>query len=168
MQTPAWATFPNPVDEHAARTVAGGVAVLTAVTLAAQAWWLVPLLVLGFAARALAGPRFSLLGRLATRVVAPRLGPARLVPGPPKRFAQAIGLVLTGIAALAAAVGATPVTAVLLSVLLAFALLESVAGFCAGCWLFGLLMRWGWVSEDTCADCQDIWARYGRQPAGRP
>ncbi|SDT17730.1 protein of unknown function [Friedmanniella luteola] len=167
METPAWATFPHPVNELAARTVAGGVALLTAVTLATQAWWLVPLLVLGFAARVLAGPRFSVLGRLATQVVAPRLGPARMVPGPPKRFAQAIGLVLTAVAVVAAAAGTTALTAVLLVILLVFALLESVVGFCAGCWVFGLLMRWGWVSEETCADCQDIGARYGRQPAGR-
>ena len=163
MVLPAWATFPNPVNELAARTVAGGVAVLTVLTLATGARWLVLLLVLGFAARALAGPRFSLLGRLATQVVAPQLGPARLVPGPPKRFAQSIGLGLTTVAAVVdLGFGLTGVAAGLLVVLLVFALLESVIGFCAGCWLFGQLMQQGWISEDTCADCNDIWERYGR------
>jgi len=163
MALPGWARFPNPVNELAAQTVAGGVAVLTVVALATGAWWLLLLLVLGFAARALAGPRFSLLGRLATQVVAPRLGPARMVPGPPKRFAQCIGLGLTTVAAVAdLGFGLTGLAAGLLGVLLVFALLESVVGFCAGCWLFGLLMRRGWIGEDTCAECNDIWARYAR------
>ena len=163
MELPAWARFPNPVNELAARTVAGGVALLTAATLVTGVWWLVPVLALGFAARVLAGPRFSLLGRLATQVVAPRLGRARMVPGPPKRFAQAIGLGLTTTAAvLALGFGLTGVAAGLLGVLLVFALLESVLAFCAGCWLFALFMQLGWVREDVCQQCDNIWARYGR------
>jgi len=44
----------------------------------------------GFWARVLTGPTLSPLGQLATRVVAPRLPvEPKLVPGPPKRFAQA-------------------------------------------------------------------------------
>ena len=166
---PAWATFPNPVNEKAARAVAGGVALLTVVTLLLGLvsgdllLGLTVLLAVGFAARTLAGPRFSLLGRLATQVVAPRLGRAKPVPGPPKRFAQSIGLVLTTAAAVVGlATGLTVDTVVLLAVLLAFAILESVFGFCAGCRIFGLLMNAGLIPADTCADCQDIWARYGR------
>ena len=84
-------SFPNPVNEKAARVVAAGVAASAALTLATGWLWLVPLIALGFLARVAAGPRFSVLGRLATQVIAPRLGPAKLVPGPPKRFAQAVG-----------------------------------------------------------------------------
>ena len=40
--------------------------------------------------------------------------------------------------------------------LLVFATLESVVGFCAGCWAFGLLMRVGLVPEEVCAACSDI------------
>jgi hypothetical protein len=43
----------------------------------------------------LTGPRLSPLGRLAAHVVAPRLGPPRTVPGPPKRFAQAMGAAMS-------------------------------------------------------------------------
>ena len=84
--------FPNPVNEKAARVVAGLV-VLTAVTaLVFQAGWLLWLLAAGFLLRVLSGPRFSPFGLLATKVVAPRLGRPKLVPGPPKRFAQGLGL----------------------------------------------------------------------------
>ena len=154
-------SFPNPVNELAARTVAGGVAVLAALALATGWHWVILLLAVGFAARTAAGPRFSLLGRLATQVVAPRLGVPRFVPGPPKRFAQSIGLVLTTVAAVAAyGFGAVLLPTLLIGVLLLFALLESVLGFCAGCWLFGHLMRWGVVPADTCEACADVQQRY--------
>ncbi|WP_375430932.1 DUF4395 domain-containing protein [uncultured Friedmanniella sp.] len=166
MALPTWATFPNPVNDLAARVVAGGVALLTIVTLLSGVHALVLLLVLGFAARALAGPRFSLLGRLATGVVAPRLGMPRFVPGPPKRFAQLIGLVLTSAAAvLGLGLGYVVLANGLLVVLLLFALLESVLGFCAGCWVFGQLMRAGLISPEVCEECASVWTRYGRSPA---
>ena len=153
-------TFPHPVNELAARTVATGVAVLAALTLASGWHWLIVLLALGFAARTAAGPRFSALGRLATQVVAPRLGMPRFVPGPPKRFAQSIGLALTTVAAVAAyGFGAVVLPMVLVAVLLVFALLESVLGFCAGCWMFGHLMRWGVIPADTCEACSAVGLR---------
>jgi hypothetical protein len=152
--------FPNPVNEKAARVVAAGVAMLTAVTLLTGWRWLTVVLALGFLARVLTGPRLSPLGQLATRVIAPRLGPPRFVPGPPKRFAQAIGLTVTTVGALAWFVsGLGGVTTALLVVLLTFALLESVVGFCAGCWMFALLMRAGVIPAATCEACADLWAR---------
>lgn len=166
---PRWATFPNPVNDLAARVVAAGVVVLAVITVLTASPWSAAVLALGFAARVLAGPRFSLLGQLATRVVAPRLGPARLVPGPPKRFAQAVGLVF----ALTATVlfGFELVTAgrAVLAVLIVFALLESALGFCAGCWVFGLGIRVGLVPASVCAECADVRARYGSPSvSGRP
>src|SRR3954454_9377709 len=140
--------FPNPVNEKAARTVAAGVLMLTITTIvlgavAGHGWlWLTALLALGFLARVLTGPRLSPLGQLATRVIAPRLGAPKEVPGPPKRFAQSIGLGVTTLATIAwFGFGSAAATEGLLVLLLVFALLESVLGFCAGCWLFGLLMR---------------------------
>ena len=78
-----------------------------------------------------------------------------------KRFAQTVGLVFTTAAAVAwIGFGAHTVAVVLLSVLVVFALLESVVGFCAGCFVFGHLMRWGIVPEETCAACNDISLRH--------
>ena len=153
--------FPNPVNELAARTVAGGVALLAALTIATGWHWLLVVLAVGFAARTAAGPRFSLLGRFATQVVAPRLGMPRFVPGPPKRFAQAVGLVLTMVAAVAAyGFGLFFLPTILVAVLLVFALLESVLGFCAGCWVFGHLMRWGVIPSDVCEECRTVGLRF--------
>jgi hypothetical protein len=153
-------SFPNPVNEKAARTVAAGVALLASLTLITGWHGLIALLALGFLARVLTGPKLSVLGQLATRVIAPRLGPPRLVPGPPKRFAQAIGLSLTTVAAVSSLVfGAPPLATVLVTVLLVFALLESVVGFCAGCWLFARLMGIGLIPQEVCEACANIWSR---------
>ena len=160
-------SFPHPVNEYAARVVAAGVAVLALATLVTGWLWLIPVLAAGFAARTASGPRFSLLGRLATQLVAPRLGPARLVPGPPKRFAQAIGLTLTAAATVAAyGLGAPAVALGLVAVLLVFASLEAVVGLCAGCWLFGLLMRAGVIPADVCEECSRVSRRYAEAGAG--
>lgn len=158
-------SFPNPVNEKAARSVAGGVVVLALLTAVTQWTWLAVLLALGFALRVAGGPRYSPLGRLAVHVIAPRLGAVRLVPGPPKRFAQTIGLAFSSAAAIALFVGASTLATALLGVLVVFALLESALGFCAGCWVFGHLMRLGVIPEDTCEACNDITLR---QPQNQP
>ncbi len=88
--------FPNPVNEVSARLVAGGVVVLALVILVGHQPWLLAPLAYGFVARVLTGPTLSPLGQVVTRVVTPRLPVApRLVPGPPKRFAQGIGAAVT-------------------------------------------------------------------------
>jgi uncharacterized protein DUF4395 len=152
-------SFPNPVNEVSARLVAGGVFVLAVATLASRQHWLLVPLAYGFVARVLTGPTLSPLGRLASRVIAPRLGAEKPVSGPPKRFAQGMGATITTAAALAWALGATTAADVLLAMLLAAATLESVFAYCLGCKVFGLLMRAGVVPERVCAECADIWAR---------
>ena len=153
-------SFPNPVNEKAARVVAGVVALTAIVTLATSAYWLLIPLAYGFWARVLTGPTLSPLGRFATRVAAPRLGAPRYVPGPPKRFAQGMGAAITTTATvLALGFGAETATDVLLVALVAAATLESVFAVCVGCQIFGLLMRAGLVPASVCADCTDIWAR---------
>lgn len=152
--------FPNPVNEKAARAVAAGVLVLSAFTLATGWYWLLVPIAAGFWLRVAAGPRLSPLGLLATKVIAPRLGEPKLVPGPPKRFAQTIGATVTSIAAIASVgYGADAIAVVLLAVMVLFAALESMLAFCAGCQVFALLMRAGVIPPETCEACNDIWGR---------
>lgn len=151
-------SFPNPVNDLAARVVAAGV-VLMALAYALTGW--LPILVVltyGFVARVLTGPTLSPLGQLATRVIVPRLGLApRAVPGPPKRFAQGIGAAFTVAALTLAVVVDAPVAArVLIAALAVPALLEATLGFCVGCKIFALLMRVGIISPSVCAACNDI------------
>ncbi len=154
--------FPDPVDEVSARLVAGGVVLLAATTIVLDQPWLTVLLAYGFLARVATGPTLSPLGLLVTRVIRPRLPlEPRPVPGPPKRFAQAIGLVFSATAAvLALGLGLVGAAYVVLGALIAAATLESVFGYCLGCKAFALLMRTGLVPDDVCERCSD-WAAVG-------
>jgi Domain of unknown function (DUF4395) len=146
--------FPNPVNEKAARVVAGVVAIASLVALATSAYWLLIPLAYGFWARVLTGPVLSPLGRFATAVAAPRLGPPKYVPGPPKRFAQGMGAVITTAAAvLALGFDAQTAADVLLVAMVVAAGLESVFAFCIGCRIFSVLMRIGLVPASVCLEC---------------
>jgi hypothetical protein len=161
-------SFPNPVNEYAARTVAAGVVVMCVAAVAfRQPWILIPL-AYGFWARVLSGPRFSPLGLLATRVVAPRLpGQPRLVPGPPKRFAQGIGVVFSSAAlVLWFGFGLSTATWVVVSLLATAAFLESVFAVCLGCIGFGMLMKAGVIPEEVCEACADVSLRHPQQSMG--
>ncbi len=153
-------TFPNPVNEYAARSVAGMVVLLTAATLVFRTEWLLWPLAVGFLLRVAAGPRFSPFGQLATRWVAPRLGPAKLVPGPPKRFAQAIGATLSVAALITFYAGAPVVAWVLVGLITAAALLESALGICLGCTVFGRLQAMGVIPASVCEACNDVRLRH--------
>ncbi len=153
-------SFPNPVNETSARLVAGGVVLQAVAFLVLRQWWILAVLAYGFAARVLAGPRFSPLGRIVTEVVTPRLrGEHRMVPGPPKRFAQGVGLAFSGGALVAWLAGAETVAVVLIVGLAMAATLESVFAVCLGCIVFNRLMRWGIIPADVCEACNDISAR---------
>jgi transposase InsO family protein len=154
--------FPRVINEKAARTVAAVVALVCVIALATGAHWLLVPLAYGFWARVLAGPRLSPLAQLATKVVAPRLGPPREVAGPPKRFAQGMGAAITTLGVVALALGWGTVTAVLLAALVVAATLEAALGLCIGCRIFGLLIRSGVVPETVCLECADISARLQR------
>lgn len=147
--------FPDPVDEVSARLVAAGVVVLAAAAIVFQAPWLTAVLAYGFIARVVTGPRLSPLGLLVTRVVRPRVPvEPRLIPGPPKRFAQAMGAAITTTAAiLALGFGLDGAAYVLLGMLIVAAGLEAFLGFCLGCKIFGLLMQAGVIPQDVCERC---------------
>ena len=155
-------SFPRVINEKAARTVAGVVALTGAIALLTGAHWLLVPLAYGFWARVLAGPRFSPLAQLATKVIAARLGEPRDVAGPPKRFAQGMGAAMTTLGVIALAFGWTTPATVLLALLVVAATLESVFALCLGCKVFSGLMRAGILPETVCVECADISARLQR------
>ena len=160
--------FPDTVNETSARLVAAGVIAESVAFLIFREGWLLVPLVYGFLARVLAGPTMSPLGQFVTRVATPNLEawlnsrqPAafesRIVPGPPKRFAQGVGLAFTSGAALAWIVGAPVVSYLLVALLIAAATLESVFAVCLGCIVYNAI--WG------CAECADITQEPAKVPA---
>jgi hypothetical protein len=153
-------SFPNPVNDVAARTVASGVVLMALAAVVLRQPWLTIPLAYGFVARVASGPRFSPLGLVATRVVAPRLPRrAKFVPGPPKRFAQAMGAAFTLSALGLWLSGVTTGAYVVLALLLVPATLEAAFGYCVGCKIFGVGMRLGVIPESVCEECSDLWGR---------
>lgn len=155
---PALFHFPDPVNEVSARLVAAGVVAQCIVILAVGSRWFLLPLAYGFVARVATGPTLSPLGQFVTRVVTPALAlPRRPVPGPPKRFAQAIGAALSvGTVVLAFGFGWLTPALWLVAMITVAATLESAAGYCIGCRLFAVLMRLGVIPERICEACADI------------
>jgi len=154
-------SFPNPVNEVAARVVAAGVVVMCVLALSLRQSWLLVPLAYGFWARVLTGPTLSPLGQLATRVLAPRIAVPRPVAGPPKRFAQAIGVAFSSVAlVLWFGFGAQGATWGVIGALCAAAVCESAFGLCLGCKVFAALMRHGLIPDTVCAACADVTLRH--------
>jgi hypothetical protein len=155
-------SFPNPVNEVSARLVAGGVVVMCLLTIGLNLKWATAVIAYGFVARVLTGPSLSPLGQLMTRVVTPRLHlAARPVAGPPKRFAQGIGVSFSVTALLLTILGYWGAAQIVLALLTTAALLESALGLCLGCKAFAVLMRLGIIPPEVCERCNNIWATSG-------
>ncbi len=152
--------FPHPVNEWAARCVAGMVMALTLSALFTGQWIIIAVLLYGFCARVATGPTLSPIGQIAIRLLVPLIGKNRPVAGPPKRFAQFVGLLfaLTALILFFAVDSALPYR-VVLAVLASFAFLESILGFCAGCFVFGYMMKWKLVPESVCETCINFEAK---------
>ena len=148
-------SFPNPVNEVAARMVAGMVVALSLAIVLTDQSWLIVVLAYGFLARVATGPTLSPMGLLATRVLVPLSGIVpRPVAGPPKRFAQSVGLVFSTVVLIAYfGAGSAVAAKSVVGVLMLFATMESGLGFCAGCFVFNHLMRWGLIPESVCREC---------------
>ena len=148
-------SFPNPVNDYAARAVAAMVIILVILFEITGNEFLLLFITYGFLARVLTGPTLSPIGLIATRIIVPAIGsPDKPVPGPPKRFAQFIGLILSCAATILVFVFDSPASAkYLMAILGFFASLESILGFCAGCFVFGWLMKLKLIPESVCESC---------------
>lgn len=128
--------------------------------------WLLAPLTYGFIARVATGPTMSPLGQFAVRVAGPRLTAwQKFVPGPPKRFAQFIGLVFCVATDVVCYLSGFGVARWILLPLAFAASLEGFLGFCLGCTLFGWGIRLGLVPESICAECGDLSAHFARLTA---
>jgi hypothetical protein len=158
--------FPSIVDDVSVRLVAALVLAAGILALAAHQWWLYAVLAVDFVLRAGWGPSASPVARVVQRWVRPRVHLApRPTAGPPKRFAAAVGAVLTAAATLLWLAGAGIPVVVIGVAMVAFPALEALAGVCLGCTVFGWLMRAGLVPDSVCVDCADITRRAAREGA---
>ncbi len=152
--------FPNPANETSARLVAGGVVIISTAFLLTNSTLILLALTYGFAARVIAGPAFSPLALLVTRIVTPKLNfNHKFVPGPPKRFAQTIGLTFAATALTLTLLDYSFAANLVIAALIFAATLESVFAICLGCIMFSFLMKLGVIPQSVCESCNDITLR---------
>lgn len=150
-------SFPETINEYAARIVAGFIVIMALTYLYSHNIYLLAFMVYGFLARVMAGPSLSPIALLVTKIIIPQMGnPYAECPGPPKRFAQFIGLIFTSLAFYFTISGELATAYLLIGILTIFAFMESIMGFCAGCWFFKKMMKWGWIPQKICEKCNDI------------
>ncbi len=149
--------FPNPANETSARLVAAGVVLMSAFFLLTNSTLILVALTYGFAARVAAGSAFSPLALFVTRVVTPKLNfNHKFVPGPPKRFAQTIGLTFAATALALALLDYSTAAQLVIAALIMAATLESVFAICLGCIMFSFLMKLGVIPQSVCESCNNI------------
>lgn len=133
---------PPGIDPRGPRFAAAVTTLVLAVVVLTGNVWLLLVQAVVFAVGAVAGVGASPYGWLYRRLVQPRLGPPaeREDPRPPT-FAQAVGLVVTGVGVVLAAVGVGAAVVVSAALALIAALLNAAFGICLGCELYLLLAR---------------------------
>ncbi|MFZ9651666.1 MAG: DUF4395 domain-containing protein [Ilumatobacteraceae bacterium] len=152
--------FPNPANETSARLVAAGVVLISTAFLLTNSTLILLALTYGFAARVAAGPAFSPLALLVTRIITPKLNfDHKFVPGPPKRFAQTIGLTFAATALTLSLLDYSLAANLVIAALIFAATLESVFAICLGCIMFSFLMKLGVIPQSVCESCNDITLR---------
>jgi Domain of unknown function (DUF4395) len=131
------------IDSRGPRTNQAVIGLVTLLALATGWWWLLALLALQLAVGLRFGRRYCLPCLLWFEVLQPRFGEGPLEDARPPRFANGVGLVVLGSAALAYAAGLTALGFALGALVAALALLSAVTGFCTGCeaYKLGCLLR---------------------------
>jgi len=136
------------------RIVAAEVFVVALLALLLHSPWITLALAVDFGIRALVTPLVSPLRLFGSYAILPLVHAREaMVFFSPKRFAAMIGFALTAVAFIALAASVYAVTTVALGMLLLFSFLEAAFGFCAGCKIYGFLMRLGVIPESWCPEC---------------
>jgi hypothetical protein len=131
-----------PVDPRGARFAAALTTLVLALVLVTSSVWLLAAQAAVFALASFAGLRFAPYSVLYRTLVAPRIKPPReREDAAPVRFSQTVGLVFAVVGALGYAVGLTGLGITATALALAAAFLNAAFGFCLGCELYGLIVR---------------------------
>ncbi|MCZ8158165.1 MAG: DUF4395 domain-containing protein [Leptospira sp.] len=149
--------YPEVVNENVTRIVASTVVLLGAISIYYPNPYSLALLLYGFFARVSYGPKFEPFALFTSSYIVPKLG-ISFVPtaGPPKRFAQLIGLIFAITSIILFSLDQLVSYKVALSILVVFASLESFLSWCAGCFVFAILMKIGVIPKDICERCNQL------------
>lgn len=163
-------TFPDPVNETDSRLHAYLNVTIAIVHIFLDTkyniWYCLAWLVAGFALRVAAGPRLDPQAHFVLFVLQPIIGKLPLLtdsltPGPPKRFAQTCGLVMSALALISRCAGQLTLSWILLGILINIMLIQAVQSLCLGCAFFHILRISGLVPKEQCERCRIHWVLAG-------
>ena len=129
------------INENKARLTAFFVLVLGIFFLITNLWIIVAFLVIDFLLRANNLGKYSLLAILSDSVIKHLKVKNKPTDRAPKRFAAGVGLVFTIGILILALLHLSTATLIATAMLLFFAFLESIVGFCAGCYVYNILKK---------------------------
>jgi hypothetical protein len=133
---------PAGIDPRGPRFVAALTALVLAIALLTGSVWVLLFQALMFAVGTARGVQHTPYGVAFRRLVRPRLAPPADLEDPrPPRFAQGVGLAVTGVAVVVALLGVGGAVEVGAGLALIAALLNAVFGLCLGCELYLLIAR---------------------------
>ena len=128
-------------NENKIRLTSLGVFILSIVYLFTGNWVLPLFLILDFFLRAFKFSNYSVLNIISDNFINLLNIPAKPVELAPKRFAAKIGFILFLNILITDLFDLTTVATVLAAILALFALLESLFGFCAGCYIYNIYLK---------------------------
>jgi thioredoxin reductase (NADPH) len=141
-----WWTFPDPICNTQVRLTSFCVFICALIVITNQdtdwAWYLIPVVLFDFVVRTAFGPTpLSPFGNIATGILTLLKVEPDFVPSNAKRFSFFLGIILNTVLCilhfgLDSHIKRGPVT-----VLTVFSGLESIGGFCVGCWFFKSFFR---------------------------
>ena len=145
---------PERIQERKVRAIALQVVIISALAILFKQPVVMLLLSADFMIRAIINSRYSLLSLISRNFLADVL-PFRnkMILVRPKKFAAAIGMILSAAAGIFGMTGQIMPMIYLTAILLLFSFLEAFLKFCAGCLMFGFLIQLKIVDEDNCIDC---------------
>lgn len=149
--------FPLKVSEPVVRIIASEVFLLAGATAITASPWIALILAADFALRSLINPAWSPLRLLAKDALLPLTkAKERAVFYSPKRFAAVIGLTLSVFALIGGTFDSAALAGGAAAILALFSFLEAAFGFCAGCKIYGFLMRQGIIPTEWCPECVNL------------
>lgn len=143
---------PFRVKEEVVRGVALQVFILSLISVITLS--IIPIIILlaDFSIRVILVPKLSPLVLLSNTIIS-KIFRKRIILFKPKRFAAGIGMLMSAAALVLLILNYNFVTIIVMLVLALFSFLETFFKFCAGCKIFGLLIKCGVFEEDECLDC---------------
>jgi hypothetical protein len=127
------------VNESRVRLVAFFVLVLALICFITTNWIIVVFLLVDFTLRTFNLNSYSLLSLISGQLVKLFKLKNKPVDRAPKRFAAFIGLIFTAVITVTLLIDLSAIAKIALVVLMIFAALESLVGFCAGCYVYSYL-----------------------------